>query len=230
MTTVSDAWSENEVNPRGSIDNVPRGYSMLEQYSRDWGYGNQLGEVYRKKRHECSWSVAPAVTDFEDNFEMGKAPIDPMSPSEIEDAVGQGNEKPAPEEGERTEGVATPVRVVRKLKLGTPDSAASLLRGLATYPTVAEGLAKAGARPSIGGDPTVIGRQSLAPGNPTVPTTPTKLLEGFEFYNQMPMNNGTLTKVYINRETGRMIRYTSGGKPVTVANINIDSFSSPKRD
>lgn len=87
-STISDRWAEQDPEPRGSIFEVPKGYSMLKQYAEDWGYGGKLGFIHNRRKHpECSWEVPMAVNDLYTQFSMGKAPVKPLSPQELKDAL-----------------------------------------------------------------------------------------------------------------------------------------------
>ncbi len=87
-STISDRWAEQDPEPRGSIFEVPKGYSMLKQYADDWGYGGKLGFIHNRRKHpECSWEVPMAVNDLYTQFSMGKPPVKPLSPDELKDAL-----------------------------------------------------------------------------------------------------------------------------------------------
>ena len=61
---------------------------MLKQYAEDWGYGGKLGFIHNRRKHpECSWEVPMAVNDLYTQFSMGKAPVKPLSPQELKDAL-----------------------------------------------------------------------------------------------------------------------------------------------
>ena len=76
-----EAESIEEIKPRGSIDNVPQGYSMLKQYGLDWGYGVNEGSVFTRRKDHCVASKLD-VRDFADHFTMGKASIQQLHADE----------------------------------------------------------------------------------------------------------------------------------------------------
>ena len=74
---------DRDVFLKGDISRPPPGYSMLEQYARDWGFGKNLGSVHKKHRHNCEWAVPHALKEWDDHFSMGKPPVKPLSPAEM---------------------------------------------------------------------------------------------------------------------------------------------------
>jgi hypothetical protein len=131
---------DRDVDFKGDISRPPSGYSMLEQYARDWGFGKNLGSVYKKKHHhDCEWAVPHALKEWDDHFSMGKPPVQPLSPEEMALADG-----PDPVRSSARVAVAQAIasRVVPQRRHSLPAPEIS----------VAEALAKAG-RPSLSGNP-----------------------------------------------------------------------------
>ena len=157
---------DRDVEFRGDLGKPPPGYSMLEQYARDWGFGKNLGSVYTKKRrHDCEWAVPHALKDWDDHFSMGKPPVQPLRPDEM--ALADGPD-PVRSSARVVAAQAIAGRVVPRrnsLSVGPIPLGEERRSGRVPEISVAEALAKAG-RPSLGGNP-------QAPASPPPAARPT---------------------------------------------------------
>jgi hypothetical protein len=191
---------DRDVFLKGDISRPPPGYSMLEQYARDWGFGKNLGSVHKKHRHNCEWAVPHALKEWDDHFSMGKPPVKPLSPAEM---AGAGSSSASAEAEAPVPG--TPPRVpdtIRGLvKDGTPSGTPDR--------SVAEALAfstTARRSPSKGTPP---GQDPSRPSIPYGPSgTPVEI-------GPIKEPGGNLTTLYRNPGTNEYF-YKWDGKQVFV--------------